>query len=69
MKLDQIVLIIVIVFVIAWVGTAVAGAFSAGPWGVLVLIPLAIVGGLVIAVIVQRMRNKEDDYYEKNVDK
>ena len=69
MKLDQIVLTIIIVFIVAWVGTAVTGAFAAGPWGVLVLIPLAIVGGLVIAVVVQRLRNKEDDYYEKNVDK
>lgn len=69
MKLDQIVLTIIVIFVVAWVGMALAGAFAAGPWGFLILIPLAVVGGIVITVIVQRVRNKEDDYYEKNVDK
>ena len=69
MKLDQIALAMVVIFVIAWVAFAVTGFLIAVPFGVIGLIPLAIVGGIVVAVIVQRLNNKEDDYYEKNVDK
>ena len=39
------------------------------PWGWLGLIPLALIVGLLAAVIWQRINNKEDDYYDRNVDK
>jgi high-affinity nickel permease len=69
MKLDQIALAIVIVYAIGWVLFTITGLLVAVPFGFLGLIPLAIVGGMVVMVIIQRLNNKEDDYYDKNVDK
>lgn len=69
MKLDQIVLYAVIAFFAIWLLTAFTGLILAVPFGFLGLIPIALVLGLVVAVVVQRLNNKEDDYYEKNVDK
>ena len=69
MKLDQIVLIIVVVLAIGWVLTVAGGMVSVMPWGLLGLVPLAIFIAILWRVIYQRLNNAEDDYYEKNVDK
>ncbi len=69
MKLDTLVLAMVIVFVVLWLGAAVTGLMAAVPYGWLGLIPIALVGGVVVTVVYQRLTNKEDDYYEKNVEK
>jgi len=69
LKLDQIALAIVALYAIMWIGLVVTGLLVAVPFGAIGLIPLAVVLGLIITVIVQRVRNKEDDYYDKNVDK
>lgn len=69
MKLDTLVLAMVVVFVVLWLGAAVTGLMTAVPFGWLGLIPIALVGGVVVTVIYQRLTNKEDDYYEKNVDR
>ncbi len=69
MKLDQIILVLVIIVAVIWVGTMVAGMVAMTPWGLLGLIPLAIVLAILGRVIYQRLNNAEDDYYEKNVDK
>jgi len=69
MKLDQIILVLIIIVAVIWVGTIVAGMISMMPWGLLGLIPLAIVLAILGRVIYQRLDNAEDDYYEKNVDK
>lgn len=69
MKLDQIALAMVVIFALAWVLTTITGLLIAVPFGVFGLIPIAIVGGIIVTIIVQRLNNKEDDYYDKNVDK
>ena len=69
MKLDQIALAMVIVFAVAWTLFAVTGLLVAVPFGILGLIPVAIIGGIIATIIIQRLNNKEDDYYDKNVDK
>jgi len=69
MRLDAIALVIVAIFALLWLSVAVAGIVAAVPFGVLGLIPLAIILGLLVAVIYQRLHNAEDDYYDKNVDK
>lgn len=68
MRLDAIALIIVLIFALLWLGVAVTGIIAAVPFGIVGLIPLAIILGLLVAVIYQRLRNAEDDYYDKNVD-
>ncbi|MFC1563604.1 hypothetical protein ACFL6G_01650 [candidate division KSB1 bacterium] len=39
------------------------------PWGTIYLIALAGIGFLFIRVVGDKMKNKEDSYYEKNVEK
>lgn len=68
MKLEQIALVVVILYGLLWVGGVLTGLILAVPFGFIGLIPVAIFGGLLIAVIVQRLNNREDDYYDKNVD-
>ncbi len=69
MRLDAIALAIVIVFALLWLGVTVTGIIAAVPFGVLGLVPIAIIVGLLAVVIYQRLNNAEDDYYDKNVDK
>lgn len=69
MKLDQFVLGIVAVFALIWLVTAVTGLLTAVPYGIIGLIPIAVGVGIIGVVIYQRLTNKEDDYYTKNVDK
>lgn len=69
MKLDTLVLAVIAIFAVLWLVTAVTGLLTAVPFGWLGLIPIALVVGLVVTVIYQRVTNKEDNYYTKNVDK
>ena len=68
MKLDTIALALVAIFAVLWLVTFVTGLLAAIPFGVIGLIPVAIVLALLIEVIRQRRANTEDDYYDKNVD-
>ncbi|GAB2189690.1 hypothetical protein [Sessilibacter sp. MAH2] len=44
------------------------GLVAAFPFGIIGFIAIAGVGLLIIKVIKERLNNKEDDYYSKNVD-
>ena len=69
MRLDVLVLAAVVAFGLLYLGVAIFGLLAAVPFGALGLIPIGLVVGLLVAVIYQRLTNKEDDYYSKNVDK
>lgn len=69
MKLDQIILGFIIFGAAIYVVALIASAIFAFPWGLLALIPVGIVLTIIGVVIYQRIHNKEDDYYEKNIDK
>jgi hypothetical protein len=69
MQLDKLALICVIVPVAIWVFTLFMGALALFPYGLIILAGLLIVGYFFYRVIKERIENKEDDYYEKNVDK
>ena len=47
----------------------IAGMVAVFPWGIIGLIAIAGVGLLLIKVVGERLRNSEDNYYSKNVDK
>jgi membrane protein implicated in regulation of membrane protease activity len=68
MPLDKFVLILVIVIAAAgltvWVGTMVVASFQL-PGGWLVLIPAALVAYVVWRVIAERLRNRDDDHYDR----
>jgi F0F1-type ATP synthase assembly protein I len=46
----------------------VVGLVAAFPWGIIGLLAIAGIGLLLIKVVRERLRNSEDNYYEKNVD-
>lgn len=69
MQLDKLALICVIVPVAIWVFTLFVSALALFPYGLIILAGLLIVGYFFYRVIKERIENKEDDYYEKNVDK
>ena len=45
------------------------GMIAAFPYGLLGLLLMAGIGVLLVKVVKERMQNKEDDYYSKEVDK
>jgi hypothetical protein len=52
-----------------WFLLMLFGMIMAFPFGILGLIAILGIGILLVKVLFERFSNKEDDYYEKNVDK
>ena len=52
-----------------WIVGMIAGAIAALPYGLVGLLAFVGVGALFIKVIRERLKNREDDYYSKNVDR
>jgi hypothetical protein len=51
-----------------YLAVMVAGLVAALPWGIVGLFVIVGIGLLLIKVIRERIHNREDDYYSKNVD-
>ncbi len=51
-----------------YLGALVVGSIAAFPLGLLGLVALVGIGALFVKVIGERLRNREDDHYSKNVD-
>jgi F0F1-type ATP synthase assembly protein I len=54
---------------ILWIIGLFAGLIAAFPYGIIGLVVLLGFGLLFIKVLKERLANKEDDYYSKNIDK
>lgn len=67
MNLPKLALIGVIIAGALYVLLALIGIAIAGPAGIFGLIVLAFVATLFFGVLSQRLKNEEDDYYEKNI--
>ncbi|RLD78057.1 MAG: hypothetical protein DRJ10_10945 [Bacteroidetes bacterium] len=52
-----------------WLVAILAGMIAAFPFGLIGLVVILGIGFLFAKVVKDRMGNKEDDYYSKNVDK
>jgi hypothetical protein len=52
-----------------WLIAMIAGMIAAFPFGIIGFIAILGIGFLLAKVVKDRMENKEDDYYSKNVDK
>jgi len=52
-----------------WLIAMVAGMIAAFPLGIVGLIAIVGIGFLFAAVVQDRLRNKEDDHYQKTIDK
>ena len=67
MNLPKLALIGVIIAGILYALAALIGLAIAGPAGIIGLIILGFVGTLFFGVLSDRLKSKEDDYYEKNI--
>lgn len=65
MKIDTFALILAGIAFAIWVIAIVGGFLAAGVFSFILLIPLALGGYLLGTVITQRLKNREDDYYDK----
>ena len=69
MPLDKFVLILVIVVLAAgvtvWVGTLVAATVQIPALGWAVSVPVALIAYVIWRVIAERLRNREDDHYDR----
>ncbi len=54
---------------VVWLVVVIIGIVAAFPYGIIGFVALAGFGLLFAKVVKDRMENKEDDYYSKNVDK
>jgi len=57
------------IVVVVWIIAMIIGMIIAFPFGLIGLVAILGVGLLLIKVINDRLQNKEDDHYSKNVDK
>jgi membrane protein implicated in regulation of membrane protease activity len=67
MPLEKLALICVVIFAVIWSSLLLASAVAAFPYGLIVLLALLVAGYFIYRVVRERMENKEDDYYEKNI--
>ncbi len=54
---------------IGWFIAILVGMVSSLPYGLLGFVPILGIGFLFAKVVKDRLANKEDDYYSKNIDK
>jgi hypothetical protein len=57
------------VVALCYLGAMLFGIVAAFPFGLIILIGLIGFGILLVKVIKERLGNREDDYYTKNVEK
>ena len=73
MKIDGLAVVLVVVVACGWLLILIGGLVSAAPFGLIgvmvVLAVLAVLGWILFRVIVERLRNAEDDHYERTVDR
>lgn len=69
MPLDRFVLIVVIVIAAAaitvWGAALLLGAFSLGPVGGLIVLPLSLIAYVIWRVVSDRLNSREDDHYDR----
>lgn len=58
-----------IIALLAWGYVLIKGLIEALPWGIVGFIAIAGFGFLFIKVVKDRLGNREDNYYDKNVKK
>jgi len=67
--LERLGYIFLVVALIVWIYLMIKGLIQALPEGLIGFIVIAGLGLLFIKVVRDRVKNKEDDYYDKNVKK
>jgi hypothetical protein len=67
--MEKIGYILLSIVAVCWVVAMLFGMIAAFPFGIIGLVAIAGVGFLFAKVIKDRLTNKEDEHYTKNVDK
>ncbi|CAB1082276.1 hypothetical protein D1AOALGA4SA_9905 [Olavius algarvensis Delta 1 endosymbiont] len=67
--MEKIAYILLLIVALCWLLAMFVGMVAAFPMGLIGLVGIAGLGLLFIKVIRERLKNKEDDYYSKNIDK
>ncbi|MBN2282243.1 MAG: hypothetical protein JXQ65_16800 [Candidatus Marinimicrobia bacterium] len=57
------------IIALVWILAVIIGSIAVFPVGLVGLIMIVGIGLLMIKVIQDRINNKEDDYYQKNIEK
>lgn len=57
------------VVAICYLVAMLVGVIAAFPFGLIILLALLGVGVLLVKVVKERLASKEDDYYDRNVEK
>ena len=69
MPLDRFVLILVIVLaagaVTVWLGWLLMAAVAIPDYGWLIFVPVALVAAVAARVVIDRIRNKDDNHYDR----
>ena len=60
---------LLIIVLIGYIVLMIKGLIETLPWGIIGFIAIAGIGVLFIKVLKERLQNKEDDYYDKNIKK
>ena len=66
--MEKIGYILLSVVAIAWLIVILVGMVAAWPYGIVGFVVLIGLGFLFAQVVKERLENKEDDYYSKNVE-
>jgi len=66
--MEKVAYIILLLLVGLWLGAMVVGMVAAMPEGIIGLLMLLAFGLLFIKALKERLNNKEDDHYNKNID-
>ena len=67
--MEKIGYILLAIVAVIWIVAMIYGMISSFPVGIIGLIAIVGIGFLLAKVIKDRVANKEDDHYSKNVDK
>ena len=68
-EMETIGYVLLAIVAVVWIVAMIYGLVSAFPEGVIGLVAIVGIGLLLAKVIKERIANKEDDHYSKNVDK
>ena len=61
--------ILISIVAVVWIFAIIFGMIAAFPYGIVGLIGIVGIGLLFVKVLKERIENKDDDYYDKNVNK
>ena len=65
--LEKVALLFIGLVAVGYITMLIIGMIVAFPFGLIGLVVLAIIGGLFVKVLLERLSNQEDEYYSKNV--